>query len=359
MAPLIRNFLLPVVLLALAAAVAYLMVKSRGELPRVERPAAVPVVQSITVMPGPVPVTIESRGMVTPQRDIELVSEVSGRVVWIDPGFLQGEEVAAGQLLLRLDPIDYEVAVSDAQAAVASAELSLAEVKVLVQKAAIVEAEARVAAARDRLRQAETDLANTEISAPFDAVVDVKQVDLGQYVQTGKALTRLLSTDIAEVRLPLLASDVPFVEHGQDAQGNWPEIILTATFGDTRYRWQARLARVERRVDEQTRVFYLVAQVERPYDLSLHDHILAIGLFVEASFQGQEIANATRLPRTALHRGNTVYVVEEGLLRQREVTLLRREGDSVIIGEGLRAGDDVVTSSLSLMVDGMPVQAGD
>ncbi|PLW70158.1 efflux RND transporter periplasmic adaptor subunit [Pseudohalioglobus lutimaris] len=351
-----RNFLVPVLLLAFAGAAAYFMVNSRDDLPRRERAPAIPVVQVIEVIPGSVPVTIESRGMVTPLRDIELVSEVSGRVVWVDPGFLQGEEVVEGQKLLRLEPIDYEVAVSDAQAALASAELSLAEVEVLVQKAAIVEAEARVVAARDRLRQARTDLANTEISAPFDAVVDAKQVDLGQYVQTGKALTRLLSTDIAEVRLPLLASDVPFVEHGQDDQGNWPELTLTASFGDMQYSWQARLARVERRVDEQTRVFYLVAQVERPYDLSLHPHILAIGLFVEASFQGRPIANASRLPRSALHMGNRVYVVEEGILRQREVTLLRREGDAVIIGTGLHPGDRVVTSRLSLMVDGMPVQ---
>ena len=356
MSPWLRNFLLPLLLLAIAGSVAFLMVKSRDDLPRRERSAVVPVVQVMTVKPGPVPVAIESRGMVLPERAIDLVSEVSGRVVWVDPGFLQGEEVQAGQLLLRVDSIDYEVAVADAEAALASAELSLAEVQVLVQKAAIVEAQARVIAAGERLRQAQNDLANTEVSAPFNAVVDVKQVDLGQYVQTGKVLTRLLSTDVAEVRLPLLASDVPFVEHGQDDQGNWPELTLTATFGDKQYSWQARLARVERRVDEQTRVFYLVAQVDRPYDLSLHAHILAIGLFVEASFQGRPIANAARLPRSALQTNDTVYVVEEGLMRQRKVTLLRREADSVIIGEGLRAGDKVVTSRLSLMVDGMPVQ---
>lgn len=356
MSPISRNYLLPFLILALAGAVAFLMVKSRDELPRRERALELPLVTVMPVEPGPVPVKMTSRGMVTPLRDIELVSEVSGRVVWVDPGFLQGEEVSEGQLLLRIDPLDYEVAVSDAEAALASAELALAEVKVLVKTAAIAEAEAGVAAARDRLRKARADLADTEIRAPFDAVVDVKQVDLGQFVQTGKALTRLLSTDIAEIRLPLLASDVPFVEHGRDEAGQWRQLTLTATFGDVRYEWQARRARVERRVDEQTRVFYLVAQVERPYDLALHEHILAIGLFVEAHFAGRPIADAVRLPRSALHHGNTVFVVEKGLLRERAVELLRREGDSVIIGDGLVGGDSVVLNRLSLMVDGMPVQ---
>jgi RND family efflux transporter MFP subunit len=313
-----------------------------------------PVVETVVVEPGPVPVTIQSRGIVTPRRNIELVTEVSGRVIWVDPGFLQGEEVTEGQLLLRIDPIDYEVAVSDARASLASAELSLAEVKVVVMKAAIEEAEARVEAAKDRLRQAEIDLANTEIRAPFDAVVDVKRVGLGQYVQTGTPVMKLLSTGIAEVRLPLLASDVPFVKYGQDEQGNWHELTLTATFGNVQHSWRARLARLERRVDEETRVFFLVAQVDRPYDLSLHSHILAMGLFVEATFEGAPIPEAVRLPRSALHNGGSVYVVRDGKLLRRTVKLLRSEGESVIVS-GLEAGDPVVVSRLDLMTNGMAV----
>jgi RND family efflux transporter MFP subunit len=358
MLKLVKNLLLPLVVLAIAGAIAFLMINSRSDLPRREQQLSLPVVETVIVEPGPVPVTIESRGIVTPRRNIELVTEVSGRIIWVDPGFLQGEEVEEGQLLLRIDPIDYEVALSDAKAALASAELSLAEVKVVVMKAAIAEAEARVEAARDRLRQAEVDLANTEIRAPFDAVVDVKRVGLGQYVQTGTAVMKLLSTGIAEVRLPLLASDVPFVKYGQDEQGNWREVTLTANFGNVRHSWRARLARLERRVDEETRVFFLVAQVERPYDVSLHSHILAMGLFVEATFEGGEIPDAVRLPRSALHNGESLYLVRDGKLERRAVKLLRSEGESVIVGEGLEAGDEVVLSRLDLMTGGQAVDTG-
>jgi RND family efflux transporter MFP subunit len=355
MPKLVRNLILPLLVLAIAGAIAVTMIRSRSELPRREQPVTLPVVETAIVEPGPVPVTIQSRGIVTPRRNIELVTEVSGRIIWVDPGFLQGEEVTEGQLLLRIDPIDYEVAVSDARAALASAQLSLAEVKVVVKKAAIAEAEARVEAARDRLRQAEIDLANTEIRAPFDAVVDVKRVGLGQYVQTGSPVMKLLSTGIAEVRLPLLASDVPFVKYGQDEQGNWHELTLTATFGNVHHSWRARLARLERRVDEETRVFFLVAQVERPYDLSRHSHILAMGLFVEATFEGAPIPDAVRLPRSSLHDGGSVYVVRDGKLYRQSVKLLRSEGETVIVG-GLESGDAVVVSRLDLMTNGMPVE---
>ncbi|MEP5569547.1 MAG: efflux RND transporter periplasmic adaptor subunit [Halioglobus sp.] len=356
MSRLIKNLVLPLLVLAVAAVIAYALIGSRPPLPQRESTVTIPIVDVYEVRPAPVPVSIESRGIVTPRRNIELVTEVSGRVVWVDPGFLQGEEVTEGQLLLRIDPIDYEVALSAAQAALASAELSLAEVKALVKKAAIAEAEAGVVAAQDRLRQAKTDLANTQVKAPFNAVVDIKRVDLGQYVQAGSALMKLLSTGVAEVRLPLLASDVPFVKYGQNADGSWQQLTLTATFGNVQHSWNARLARLERRVDEQTRVFFLVAQVDQPYDKSLHTHILAMGLFVEARFEGAPIADAVRLPRSALHQQSFVYIVADGKLTRRDVTLVRREGDSVIVGEGLQAGDQVVLSRLDLMVNGMAVQ---
>ncbi|AQA19527.1 hypothetical protein BST95_16090 [Halioglobus japonicus] len=354
MPKLAKNLLLPLVVIALAALIAFLMVNSRPDLPRRDRVAALPHVDTVVVEPGPVAVQIHSRGIVTPQHSIELVSEVNGRVVWVDPGFLQGEEVSAGQILLRIDPIDYEVAVSEARSAVATAELALQEATVLVQKASMAEAEARVAAAKERLRQAEVDLANTEIRAPYNAVVDVKRVDLGQYVTMGAALMELLSTDIAEVRLPILSSDIAFVR-----AGSGQPITLTASFGKQQLSWEAQLARVERRVDEQTRVFFGVAQVRNPYDVSLHEQILAHGLFVEAVFPGDAVQDAVRLPRSAVHNNAHVYLVEEGKLVRRSVAVLRREGDAVVIIDGLDSGDPVVLSRLDLMVEGMAVEASE
>lgn len=358
MSRLLKTVVLPLVVLAIAAALSMAMISSRPELPRRESSEVAPLVEVVKVQPGAVAVSIESRGLVTPERNIELVSEVSGRVVWVDPGFLQGEEVREGQLLLRIDPIDYEVALSSAEASLASAELALAEVKALVKKAAIAEAEAGVAAARDRLRQAQVDLANTEIRAPFNAVVDIKRVDIGQYISAGASLMKLLSTDVAEVRLPLLAADVPFVDYGQREDGSWPQVTLTASFGNVEHSWPARLARLERRVDEETRVFFLVAQVDEPYNQALHSHVLAMGLFVEASFAGKPVENAVMMPRSALHQSSFVYVLENERLQRRAVQVLRRQGDSVIVS-GLRAGEQLVLTRLDLMVEGMSVRVLD
>jgi RND family efflux transporter MFP subunit len=354
MPKLMKNIVLPLLVLVIAGLIGFAMVSNRADLPRKEQEAVVPTVAWVTVEPGPVPVTIHSRGVVSPRWNIDLVSEVAGRVDWVAPGFVQGGEVLEGQLLLRIDPIDYEVAVSDARAAVASAELSLAEVQVVVKKAAIAEAEARLEAARDRLRRAENDLGNTEIRAPFDAVVDLKRVDLGQYVQMGAPVMKLLSTGMAEVRLPVLSADIPHVRYGEDAEGNWQPVTLTASFGSVDYSWQARLARLERRVDSETRVFFLVAEIDHPYDLSKQPRALAMGLFVEATFSGGNIDNAVRLPRSAVHSSPHVFVERQGRIYRHPVEILRREQDTVIVG-GLADGDRVVLSRLGLMVDGMAV----
>jgi RND family efflux transporter MFP subunit len=346
---------LPIIVLLFAAAVAWLMVNSRSDLPRRERAALVPVVDVVTAQPGPVPITLRSRGTVTPQYNIELVSEVSGRVVWVAEAFEQGAQVQQGEPLLRIDPIDYEVALSEARAAVASAELSLAEVRVLEMRAAVNDAKATLAAARDRLRQAEVDLRNTEIVAPFDAIIDAKRVDYGQYVQGGSAVMTLLSTEKVQVRLPLLASDLPFIDDAPEGADLAHPVTLGATFGREQYQWQAQLVRIEKRVDEQTRVFHALAEVERPYDQSLHTRALSIGQFVEAEIAGTAVMNAVRLPRSALHGGETVFLVQGDQLVRRAVTVARSDGTTVVVSAGLNAGDRVVVSRLDLMVEGMPV----
>jgi multidrug efflux pump subunit AcrA (membrane-fusion protein) len=70
---------------------------------------------------------------------------------------------------------------------------------------------------------------------------------------------------------------------------------------------------------------------------------------------GKEIDGAVVLPRTALHDNASIFVLQDGKLRRRSVTLLRMEGERVIVGDGLEAGEQVVLSRLDIMVDGMPV----
>lgn len=347
--------LMPFLVLIVCGAIAAVMLSAKSELPRRESVTPIAAVDVMTVQPGKIDVIIRSRGNVAAKRNIELASEVSGRVIWMAPEFVSGGQVKKGEPLLRIDPIDYEVALSEARAAVASAKFSLAEVQVVLMRAAIEEAEARVKASQDRLRQAEADLSNTSIAAPFDAIVDVQRIDLGQYVQAGSAVMKLLGIAKAEIRLPLLPSDVPFVRYGQRSDGSWPMATLTARFGSTERQWEARLARLEQRVDEQTRVFYLVAEVDHPYDENLHSQPLSVGLFVEAKMAGLPIEYGTRIPRSALYSGDNVYIFDKDSSRKQRLNVLRREDQNVIVGDDLAPGEKIILSRLDMMIEGTPL----
>ena len=347
----LKLFLPPLVVVG-ALLIAYLMVSSRPALPRVENTVPVPLVEVLPVKKGDVAIKLVAHGTVKARQQLDLASEVAGKVVWIAPEFVAGEQVEVGTLLLRIDPVNYQLAVADAKAAFASAQLSLSNAKVLKQAASIAEAKARVEAARLRILQAENNLEDTEIRSPFNAVVDSQLVEYGQYVPVGKAIARLLSTDKAEVRLPLSTADSGFLNHGSAST-----VRIQALLGAQLQSWQGKLTRVEARVDEETRVLPVIVEVDFPYDLTRHFVSLPLGLFVRVEINVGPVSDAVRLPRSALHEGHSVFILSDGSLQRRKVTVIKQDEEGVVVTDGVLDGDSVVVTRLELMYDGMKVAA--
>ena len=147
--------LLPLGIVALAVAVALAMVNSRQPLAKAEAAPLLPKVRTVAVALGEVTPSIVAHGNVTARHELELVSEVSGRVEWIAPEFEPGQLVATGQVLVRIDAINYRLALAEARAALASASLTLADSRAVKRQAAIEEGELRVEAARQAAQQAQ------------------------------------------------------------------------------------------------------------------------------------------------------------------------------------------------------------
>ena len=339
----------PLLILAVAAAVAVFMIKSRPQLEARNVATPPPLVAVQPVRLGTVPVTIVAHGNVTAWRELELAAQVSGRILWQSPTFEPGVVVEAGEPLLRIDPTDYELALAEARQALASAELALADAKALRQSARIDEAEATVAAAQARIARAERDLANTEITAPYRAVIDEQRVELGQFISAGTAVGRILGADRAEVRLPIPPQDIAFI----DGAAATP-VALFAEGSTREARWRGELVRIEARLDSETRVVPVVVEVEDPLDDSRHGQPLPFGLFVRAEIPGQPVAGAVELPQDALH-GEAVFLFVDGALERRPVTVARMSDGRALVTEGLADGDRVVTTRLDLMFDGMAV----
>ena len=170
-----RKLIIPLGIVVAAIIVAMLLVGSREEFKPSDAPQPLPHVQAVAVTLAEVPIFISAHGNVTSRYELDLASEVTGRVVSVAPQFEPGEIVTAGTELLRIDPVSYELALAQAKAALATANIALADAKALKRKAAVGEGELNIEAARQRIVKAEQDLAYTRIKAPFDAVIDKLQ----------------------------------------------------------------------------------------------------------------------------------------------------------------------------------------
>lgn len=344
----------PLAILAGAGVIAVFMLSSR-QVPvgrSIDQP--LPLVQAQTIRKALLPVTVVAHGNVRAWRELELTAEVTGRVLWASDTFEAGMVVSTGEALLRIDPTDYELALAEAQQSLASAELSLADAKALGQKARVNEAEATATAAKARIARARRDLDNTRIVAPYNAVIDTAMVEVGQYIGTGTQVGRILGSDKAEVRLPLLPGDVLLIDETDEVA-----VTLSSSSGTRQLQWTGRLARIEARVDGETRVIPVVVEVPEPRDTSRHATALPFGLFVRAEIAGKSIADAVRIPQSALHGDADVFVMEDGRLKRRAVEVARLRDGLALITAGLDDGDRVVITRLDLMFEGMAADLAD
>lgn len=352
---------------------------------QVREPVYMPVTVDVAeVVKETLRIPVQAQGTVTPLRETALLAEVGGRVIEVSDNFNAGGFVSTGDVLLKIDPRDYEAALLRARSALASARSALAQERgraevaeaewrklpkgsqrseeardLYLRKPQLEQAEAQVLSAQADLESAQDDLDRTVIRAPYDALIRAKHAELGKFVAPGAPLADIFSVDVAEIRLPIPQNRLAYLElPGLDSQGPGSTIDLYTDVGGDVTHWSATLHRTEGIYDERSRVLHAVARVEDPYALKSDAHKpLRIGTFVNANIEGRAIPDIVQLPRYLLKAGNNVWVLDEGKrLRNRKVELLRAGGDKIYISAGLDEGDLVSLTSLDSSFDGSEVR---
>ncbi len=343
------------------------------------------MVRAVRVVPVELRATrleVRSQGTVAPRTESELIPEVSGPVVWLSPALVSGGYFEADELLLRIDPRDYEAALERARAEVARAEGEYDHARKalkrrsglasrdVVSPQALDDAERaeRVTGAdlrqeRVALAEAERNLARTELRAPFAGRVREERVDVGQFLSRGTSFATIYAIDFIEVRLPvpdnqLAYIDVPLWRSGE-LEGEQPLVTLRARFAGAEHSWTGHIVRTEGEIDPKSRMVHVVARVKDPYAASEDGSRppLAVGLFVQAEIEGRRAEDITLLPRSAMRDGSRVLIVDaENRLRYRPVDVLRIHREDVLIRSGLEAGERVCISQLQTVIEGMEVQ---
>ena len=120
--------------------------------------------------------------------------------------------------------------------------------------------------------------------------------------------------------------------------------------------WQGNVVRTESAIDTATQQLYVVAQIVRPYDLAFNNGAqIKIGQYVTAEIKGKIVDNALIIPSSAIYEGSYVYIVEEGVLKRKDIALGWQNGTESMVTEGLRANDELVLTPLGQVNSGTPV----
>jgi RND family efflux transporter MFP subunit len=218
-------------------------------------------------------------------------------------------------------------------------------------------------AAEASLERAKLDLARTKITLPFEGRISQKMVDVGQFVSPGTMIGQAFATDVVQIRLPLTDSQLASLglPIGFVAEpGLGMPVELSAVVADKIQNWQGELVRLDAAIDRETRTLFGLVEVTQPYaeNVSQHEMLLAVGLYVQAEIFGRQLDNATVIPREALRAGDNVFVLnEEDRLEIRNVTVVHSTKSEAVIGAGVRPNDRVIVSSIRNPIPGMNLAA--
>lgn len=282
------------------------------------------------------PVVVKTHAVVQPHNLVTLSAQVSGKVSKISPSFEVGAYFSKGEVLVEIDPRDYETALSIAksQLVAAQSELKLAKVvedrklrlvesnavsqgEVDAASATREQAEANVALAQTQVEQAELDLERTKVVAPFDGRVRASMVGLGQLAGSNSPLGEIFAIDYVEVRLPISGEQRKFLKLPEFADDPKVDVEFRDSISPSDTVWRGKIVRTEGVLDEDSRDLFAIARVEDPFGRKSSGPPLRISQPVIASIQGTVLRDVIALPRPAVRQLDNIVLVDES-----ELTLL-------------------------------------
>lgn len=291
------------------------------------------------VEPAPAAYTarVQLNGVVESRTVTSIVPQVSGRVIDVAPTFRTGARVEKGDILFVIDPADYELAVvrTLAEIEVARSELTRLEAEaaaereiweqnfpnreipdLIARKPQIAAAKARVHSGEAARAAAELALSRTVVRAPFDARVLETRLDLGQVVGTTAAIGSIFSEASLEIKVPVSADELKRIG---DVYGRRARISMP-----TGRQIDGMVVRKAASLDERTRLGTLFVE-------GSDAAALTVGEFVSVEIIGAETDEALRLPYAAMTSRDRLWVVEGVELVERQVEVLGREGDELVV----------------------------
>ena len=372
--------------------------------------AAVPV-EAAAAIPGDQRPAIRLYGEIAAARSVDIRPAVAGEIVSVTPGLQAGQRVEEDQILFSIDRFNYQGQLTEARANLAQTEAAIAQgsARIAAEREQLEFAQSQLElaradleragqlsksgaltakqvedrelivsqrdqavstrrnnllieqagldqqiATRDRLawgvRQAERNLENTVVTAPFSGVVRSSDIEAGRIISANEVAVSLYDDTALDVRFTLTDA-----QYGRVATDSDPligrDVDIVWTVGGIDYAYRAKVVRIGAEVASARGGVDVYAR--------LQDGESAVqirpGAFVEVTVPDRLYREAYRLPETAIYDAGAVYIIADGALQRREVKVAAFDGADVIVTEGLSRGDRVLTTRLSRIENGLKV----
>jgi len=328
-----------------------------------ERPGA--TVKASTLSPESYTIQLRTSGVVSAKANVDVVPEVSGRVVFVDPNFFQDGSFEAGQVLFKIDASEFELnvqkSIAEVQRAEASLRLSKAEVDsakfnwqqnngdkpipaLVAKEPQLQRAEADLRSAKANLAVARLQLERTEFSLPFSGRVVTAQVSVGNFVAAGKSYGQVFDLSALEVNASLDEQQLRWLINAET-----PKVFMSySLFGAAQMR-EGQYERGAASLDGNTRF----ASVN--FSFLEVDSELIPGTFVDINMQGERLENIYRIPIEAQQTSGQLWVVDDGGLKSWAPEILHQSDEYIIVpatGQNIR----IVISRVGGAFEGMPVK---
>lgn len=309
-------------------------------------------------------------GRVQPAKEVMLRPRITGEVIKIAENFEPGAMVKEGDVLVTLDPVDFEIALAERQSELQQAEADLAiergqqqvarqefalagqqlessQRALVLREPQLKSVQARLEAARAAVARAQLELDRTVIKAPFDAQVVERMVNLGSQVERGDLMAQLIGVNEYWVIASVPLNQLKWIEFAQDNEKPSRVAIRKRGIWDDDMARQGVVQRFIGTLDEQTRLARVLITVDDPLAIVTAGPPLVLDAIVQTIIAGRPVENVVRLDRDFLRQNDTIWVMEDGKLSIRTAKVIFRDADFAYIDGGLEDGDRVIKTNLA------------
>lgn len=358
----------------------------KQEPPQTEKVNYAPLVKTLNSRIENRTLMIRGNGTIEARTRINIVPQVGGRIVRIHAQLRAGGYFKANAVLLEIEQIDYQLAVTSAESEVASAkrtlQLEAAEadaaieewhalhqdtvVPVLVSREPqIAEAKASLQAAKARLQQAQLNLKRTRIRMPFAGRVVQASIDVGEVVNANQSVGMVYSSELFEIPVPLEVDQLAWLNLGSanhssakfnaDKNNTKSSADILIQLAGKAHRLQGRLVRVESELNSVSRLARVVVSLKaKEIPEQLREEVIP-GLFVNVEFRAQALDNITVLPRLVLREGGVLWIVKDGRLEFFKPEIIH-QSESEIWLQAMPANTVIISSTLEVVTEQMQVR---